>query len=150
MTKPTKLLCETNQQTENVNKTLSLQALLCPQKILSINHNILKFKKHKQSLNFTAQEQQVLTELQNALNVFEDETKLKIVKTVSCVIEAFNVPSIYARRIIKFCKSISAFKILKEPDQYIILKNFYLKILMLRISFMWDVEKNGYPIIQVK
>ncbi|KAH9401623.1 hypothetical protein TYRP_017021 [Tyrophagus putrescentiae] len=97
----------------------------------------------------SSHEQQVVTELQTALSAsFEDETKLELVGNVTEVKTAFNLTSLYARRIIKFCKSMPPFKILKEADQFTILKSFYLKILMIRIAFIWDVEKQGYPVIE--
>lgn len=135
------------QQLNKSNSSLSLKTLLLPTFSSSSIKNF-KYKKQKPNIYFTTNEQQVISELQNALNVFEDESKLPITRTVSCVIEAFNVPSIYAKRIIKFCKNISAFKILGEPDQFAILKSFYLKFLMLRTSFMWNNEKNGYPVLE--
>ncbi len=108
-----------------------------------------KRKRQKLALCLTEHEQQVVTELQTALSAsFEDETKLELVGSVTEVKTAFNLTSLYARRIIKFCKSMPPFKILKEADQFTILKSFYLKILMIRIAFIWDAEKQGYPVIE--
>ncbi len=116
---------------------------------VAISKSNVERKRQKLALCMTTHEQQVVTELQAALAAsFEDETKLELVGSVTEVKTAFNLTSLYARRIIKFCKSMPPFKILKEADQFTILKSFYLKILMIRIAFIWDAEKQGYPVIE--
>ena len=137
------------------NFDMSLQKILEPNdsdkdtNAASKSNGERRRKRQKLALCLTAHEQQVVTELQTALSAsFEDETKLELVGNVTEVKTAFNLTSLYARRIIKFCKSMPPFKILKEADQFTILKSFYLKILMIRIAFIWDAEKQGYPVIE--
>lgn len=89
----------------------------------------------------------LLTEIDLALGVFEDETQLPLSGVVTNLVGVFNWPSVYARRIVKFCKSMSAFKILPQDDQLLILKYFYMNLLTCRVSFTWNEAQFGYPII---
>lgn len=137
-----------NDQIKN-SENLTLHEILKSNNSPKEATKITKIRKRQKPQCLTVHEQKILTELQNSLSaVFEDETKLELVGTVTKVEDAFNLPALYAKRIIKFCKSMPPFKALKKEDQFLILKHFYLKILNLRIAFVWNSQQSGYPVIE--
>lgn len=107
-------------------------------------------RRKKYASDLMAQERQLISNMQNAMHsTFVDENNLQIIGLVTDIVDSFNLSGLYIRSIIRFCKSIPAFKQLSEPDQLLILKPFYYEILMCRFAYLWDYGRYGYPIIQV-
>lgn len=129
------------------NSTLN-SAVLKQQKQMMIITRMRRKRRTPQRLSI--HEQQVLEQLQNALSAaFEDERQLPVVKRVSTAEEAFNQHCLYARRIVKFIKSMPPFRELKEEaEQFTLLKAFFMKILVLRCAFNYSPHLQGYPMIE--
>ena len=107
-------------------------------------------KKHNANLlKLTAHENKIIAEVQEALSVFEDEFKLPLVGPMTNLIEVFNCPDRYSRRVVRFCKNMSAFQELHQKDHLIILKRFFIEILGIRFAFYWDSDKERCLLIEV-
>ena len=63
--------------------------------------------------------------------------------------DALNVHGYYIRKIIKFCKSIGPFRDLSPEDQLIVLKGFHCEFGLIRVSFDYEQNKDGYRVINV-
>src|SRR5699024_10991205 len=79
-------------------------------------------------------EQSLVNEVEQAMTVFVDENNLKVIGSKQSSIDVLNMLSLYARRIVKFCKSIETFRQLPIEDQLIILKPFYFEIIVIRVA----------------
>lgn len=109
-------------------------------------------RRKKYAADLTVIERQLISELQNAMNVFEDESKIEQVREIGSnedITNFLNLPVHYIKRIVKFCKNVSAFKCLKSDDQMIILRPFFMECLNIRFMFIYDVEKDGHAILEV-
>ena len=42
----------------------------------------------------------------------------------------------------------ASFSLLPEPDQFALLRAFYVKVMALRMAFMVDKEQTGYPMLR--
>lgn len=91
-----------------------------------------------------------IDEIKVALRVFEEEQHLEVVGVVPDPVTVCNLPSLYIRRIIKFCKSIDGFRALNKEDQLIMLKRFTFDFMMIRIAFMFDFENQSYYSMAVR
>lgn len=129
------------------NSTLNSAVLQQKQKQMIITR---MRRKRRTPQRLSVHEQQVLEQLQNALSAaFEDERQLPVVKRLSTAEEAFNQHCLYARRIVKFIKSMPPFRELKEEaEQFTILKTFFMKVLVLRCAFNYSPHLQGYPMIE--
>ncbi len=124
----------------------TLDAVLKQQKQMIITR---MRRKRRTPQRLSVHQQQVLEQLQNALAAaFEDERQLPVVKNVSSAEEAFNQHCLYAKRIVKFIKSMPPFRELKEAEQFTILKAFFMKVLVLRCAFNYSPHLQGYPMIE--
>lgn len=90
----------------------------------------------------------MIAELQHAMGHFVEEIALPEVRSTTDIVEVLSWPKIYSKRIVKFCKSIRAFRSLKDEDQLAILKPFYYQLLVVRAVFMFDAHRNGYPVME--
>ena len=114
--------------------------------------------KRKYAKTLSQLERQIIHNLQMAINdTFVDERTLTLVidgeeqmmtnKNTSFFLDM--IPKLYLNRITKFCFKIEPFQNLPHSDQLIILKRFFHEIFILRSVFMFDREKQGFPIIKV-
>ena len=94
-------------------------------------------------------ERQLIYELQNAMSVFVDERTLPESRETCAIEDLINWPTVYARRIITFCKNLQSFKSMHSDSQLLILKAFYLPQLLIRAMFNYDVKREGYPVLEV-
>ncbi len=81
---------------------------------------------------------------------FVDESQLPVVGQIGSLVEAFNAYSHYVRRIVGYCNRVEAFKALKRADQLLLVKPFYFELLAIRFSFIYNVETDSYPVMEVK
>lgn len=93
-------------------------------------------------------ERQLIYELQNAMSVFVDERTLPESRETCAIEDLINWPTVYARRIITFCKNLQSFKSMHSDSQLLILKAFYLPQLLIRAMFNYDVKREGYPVLE--
>lgn len=100
-------------------------------------------------INCNSYEMSFFAEVQSAMSIFLDERTLPVEKNATNLLNIFNTHGFYIRKIIRYCKKINAFAVLKEADQLIILKEFYCDILTIRASFNYDTEKDGFPFLEV-
>src|SRR5699024_5760199 len=90
-----------------------------------------------------------LEEVQNAMLIFPDETQYRITGSATNMMEAVNLPCVYIRKIIKFCKQIEAFKGLPQNDQLCLLKSFFPNVNSVRFSYLYRPDLDGIPMIKV-
>lgn len=106
-------------------------------------------RKRNYAIDLSGRERNVISELQNALKIFVDERTLPEARETTNIFEILSWPRLYAKKVIKFCKSIQTFKHLNENDQLIILKKSYFQILFVRSVFAFDIPRNGYHVMEV-
>lgn len=95
-------------------------------------------------------EMEKLVEIKEAMSVaFVNEAKLPIVK-VATFLEILNMSGHHVRRIIKFCKAVSAFRELSPADQLVVLKGFHCEIGAIRGAFVFHPDMDGSPVVEVK
>ena len=109
---------------------------------LNANQSIRCSKRKAKHLN--SYEQSKIAEIQNALLVFDDETKLPVKGEASELIAGINMPQIYLKKIVKFCKSLSAFTLLSNQEQLTILKSFCCEMMFVRTVFLYDTKRDGF------
>ena len=101
--------------------------------------------------NLTILERELIAELQTSIDeCFEEEHKLIVIGEIDDFVQAINFPVLYVRRIVKFCKKISAFRQLTSDDQLIILKPFFIELLAVRFTYYFDIVNDGHYILKVK
>lgn len=99
--------------------------------------------------DLTEPELHFISELRNGMEVFVDERTLRTAGHVFNMLDALNMQSLYTRRIIKFCKSISAFRQINATDQLTILKGVFHEINFIRHTYLFDPEDGEIQIIGV-
>lgn len=80
---------------------------------------------------------------------FYDESQFKIIGEITDLIYALNLAELYIRKTILFCKNIAVFEQLQEDDQLILLKNFFTELMLIRIGYVFDVEREAFIVIKV-
>ena len=81
---------------------------------------------------------------------FEDENKLPCIGELTDFSNLCNMPVNYIKRIVQFCKKITAFTCLTNvDDQKLILKPYFMEFLCLRFTFLFDVANDGHMILAV-
>src|SRR5699024_9122200 len=80
---------------------------------------------------------------------FFDANRYNVKGECNEIMEVIDIFEAYTRKIVKFCKGISAFCNLKQSDQLIILKEFVLELVMIRVAFLYNPELDAYPLIKV-
>ncbi|KAH9408007.1 Ligand binding domain of hormone receptors protein, partial [Tyrophagus putrescentiae] len=78
---------------------------------------------------------------------FVEENRLPVTGSRTSSIDVLNMLSLYARQIVRFCKSIAAFRLLPKDDQLTILKPFYFEIMVIRISYHYDEQRHAFPLV---
>lgn len=103
------------------------------------------------TLNLCEYEREKIEEVQKAMSMFANEYSLELVGQAneSDFVRVINSPGFYVKKVINFCKSLAAFRCLKEEDQLILLKAFYPRMSALYAAFIYKVEKDGFPVIMV-
>lgn len=120
-----------------------------PGNVEILNRTSRKQRSHPKKYDLTPQEFSLLQEIADSLSIFEDERHLPIIGFATVKSDAFNWISVYARRMVKFCKNMTAFKALQTCDQHKILKFAYLNILTIRLSFTLNTERQAFPVLAV-
>lgn len=137
----------------DIRSKLSMCALLFPlgteEKMLEATKNPNKRIKYEIGLN--AQEKELLKEVEQATEAaaFYDENRLQVIGEVTDLIYALNLAELYIKKTIRFCKSVSAFRCINQEDQLLILKSFFTELMIVRFAFVFNPEKDGYPVIEV-
>lgn len=80
---------------------------------------------------------------------FYDESRFQLVGEVNDLIYALNLAETYIKKTIKFCKAIGAFRGLSQDDQLTIMKDFFPELMLIRFCFVFNPEKDGFPVIEV-
>ncbi|KAH9403713.1 Ligand binding domain of hormone receptors protein [Tyrophagus putrescentiae] len=93
-------------------------------------------------------ELQLIKEITDAMKVFPDERSVVNVVQATTIKAFFDVPEMYFRCFMQFCKKISAFACLKREDQLLIVKPYCFDMLFSRFVFLFDRAKNGYPMVE--
>ena len=75
----------------------------------------------------------------------EEEKHLDIIGEVTDFNDALRLAQHYIRKIIKFVKSLAAFRAFSSDDQLIILKGFFSEMLILQIAYMFRPEWGAVP-----
>ena len=84
----------------------------------------------------------------NAAN-FVEELDIEVKAEIVTFTDGLNSPSVYIRRIIKFCKSIAAFRRLDREDQLLVVKPYFTEMLLARFSFAYSLKEDAFPVIAV-
>lgn len=104
----------------------------------------------RRNLNLTDYEIQEIERVNQAMSHFEEETQLPVSGIIEDANRAFNLPGLYARRIVKFCKNMDHFKVLNQVDQFTILKEFFIELTCVRFAFNYDMKRDCARIIAVR
>lgn len=96
----------------------------------------------------SAYEERVLSEVnQRCQWIFAEELSLPVTGEASSFGHACNLPGLYIRKIIRFCKSIPEFKCLSNEDQLKIIKPYFTEMLLVRFTFAFSEEHNAFRVI---
>lgn len=92
-----------------------------------------------------------LREIEQATDcaAFFKADRMGIIGEATNLIFALNCAELYIRKAIKFCKSFQAFKVLSQDDQLTLIKGFFAELMIIRLSFVFDRERDGWPVIIV-
>ncbi|KAJ6221597.1 hypothetical protein RDWZM_000142 [Blomia tropicalis] len=77
---------------------------------------------------------------------FVDERRLQSIGQLE-ILQGAHLFPLYARKVVKFCKSFPEFTILNGSEQLILLKSFLPSIMPIRMSFHWNRETETIPVI---
>lgn len=80
---------------------------------------------------------------------FYDVSQFKIIGEITDLIYALNLAELYIRKTILFCKNIAVFEQLQEDDQLILLKDFFTELMLVRIGYVFDFEREAFIVIKV-
>lgn len=80
---------------------------------------------------------------------FFNANRMVIIGEATNLVFALNCAELYIRKAIKFCKSFAAFKVLSQDDQLTLIKGFFAELMIIRLSFVFDRLKDGWPVIIV-
>lgn len=114
----------------------------------SIQSNICS-RKRRFATDLTAHEWSLIEKVRVARSVFSDELSVPMIRPTSNVFEIFKIPDIYFQWTVKFCKQFDQFTSLSNENQFNILKPFCFDALAIHFSFIYDTQKNGYPMFEV-
>lgn len=81
---------------------------------------------------------------------FYDENRLQLIGEAADLVYALNLAEPYVKKTIKFIKSIAAFRQLNQDVQLTMLKSFFTELLLIRFAFVFDQEKDGFAVFEVK
>ena len=104
---------------------------------------------NSKSLNLTPFEKEKIDQLSKAMSIFEDERNLPLLYTSDDFEAAIALPANYARRIVRLCKRIDEFQMIKREDQHSILKDFYVEFLKVRFSFTYNAKRQSMLFLAV-
>lgn len=145
-----------DNKSDNVNNELNIrQVLLEPEEVnenqsYDVQPTPSKYFHKKYSNKLNEYELNLISQIKSAMKVFEDENLLPVVGTATHVKDVFNLAGLYARRIVRLCKSIPAFKVLENTQKLYILKAFYFDITAIRMAYLFDKNKDGFNFIFVR
>lgn len=117
--------------------------------ILSLEEQITR----EEAIFYTADrlnshELEQINELDRAMNTcFANEKSMPVAVELTHFMDAFSLYGRYTRKIIKFCKTITAFRDLHSNDQLALLKPFHSEIISIRTSFLYDPASDGFLIL---
>jgi len=102
-------------------------------------------------MELNTHERDLLSEIEhaNVIAAFYDENRLQVIGEVTDLVYALNLAELYIKKTIKFCKNFLAFRTLIQDDQLAILKSFFTELMIVRFAFVFNPEKDGYPVIEV-
>ncbi|KAH9408004.1 hypothetical protein TYRP_011656 [Tyrophagus putrescentiae] len=116
---------------------------LPPPSPLSLKRQSSKCSKNAAPTELTAFELEQIAFVGQGMSAFVDESTCPNVLVATSLAQCFQMPEVYIRWAIKFCKRFPAFSELSAANQFSIFKNFAYDILTLRMVFCFDLERNG-------
>ena len=123
---------------------------LPPPSPLSLKRQSSKCSKNAAPTELTAFELEQISFVGRAMSAFIDESTCPNVLVATSLAQCFQMPEVYIRWAIKFCKRFPAFSELSAANQFSIFKNFAYDILTIRMVFGFDLERNGALMFTVK
>ena len=94
-------------------------------------------------------EKTLIEEIDQASSVFTEELSLQV-RGEATFKESCNLPALYIKKIIRFCKNIPAFRLLHKEDQLLIIKPFFTEMLLIRFAFAYNYEHDAISVIEVR
>ena len=147
---------EISEEENMVELILSLEEQITRGKLIDcFQTNFCKLfsKKTEEAIFYTADrlnshELEQINELDRAMNTcFANEKSMPVAVELTHFMDAFSLYGRYTRKIIKFCKTITAFRDLHSNDQLALLKPFHSEIISIRTSFLYDPASDGFLIL---
>lgn len=84
-----------------------------------------------------------------ASSVFTEELSLQVRGEAKSFRESCNLPALYIRKIIRFCKNVVQFKMINKENQLLIIKPYFTEILLIRFAFAYNYEHDAISVIEV-
>lgn len=91
----------------------------------------------------------MVNEINHASAVFTEELSLQVRGEAKSFKESCNLPALYIRKIIRFCKNVIQFRLLNKEDQLLIIKPYFTEILLIRFAFAYNYEHDAISVIEV-
>lgn len=93
-------------------------------------------------------EQNLINEVNLASSVFTEELSLQVRGEAKSFRESCNLPALYIRKIIRFCKNVVQFKMINKENQLLIIKPYFTEILLIRFAFAYNYEHDAISVIE--
>ena len=106
--------------------------------------------RRRQAIQLSDFETVKVQEIINAACVFGDEQQLPVSKQGNDIYDGVGSFQFYIRKIVQYCGQISSFNLLGPADQFALLKPFCFDILLIRCTYLFDLDRKGYPVILVR
>lgn len=132
---------EIGMRMDLISKTGKLNHILPNTENFKANNSIIS--------GFEPYELMMIQEVQSGMSVFGDENSLETIGNAEedQLLQVVNLSAIYIRKVINFCKNVSAFTRLNQDDQIIVLKSFYPHISAVYAAHIYCVERDGFKIM---
>lgn len=103
-----------------------------------------------QANQLNGHESELISEITHAMSIFPNENDLPVVGQLTDYTDVFSLVGHYTRQIVRFCKSLPAFRWLPEDDQILLLKPFHAEIVSIRTAFLFNPTVDGFNLITVR
>lgn len=87
--------------------------------------------------------------INNSMMIFKSDSNAEVTTTATNILQFYNLPGELVGKVIQFCQSFSAFNLLPENDQLLVLKTFHTHLMIVKFAFEFSCQHDGFPIIYV-
>lgn len=90
-----------------------------------------------------------ISAINNSMMIFKKDSNAQVTATATNLLQFYNLPGELVGKVIQFCQSFSAFNLLSENEQLLVVKTFHTHLMIVKYSFEFNSQHDGFPIIYV-